>query len=168
MDEEFSHKLRASHIHEPQTHVLAADATARAALAKRFGLPEIAALRGEFTLAHERAGVIAASLAMHAKITQTCVVSLEPFDTRLDESAALRFVPAASLPENDELELDPESLEGPDEIPYADDMIDLGAALAEQLGLALDPYPRKPGAALPETASEAPETPFSVLKLRPK
>ena len=34
-------------------------------------------------------------------------------------------------------------------MPYGGDSIDLGAALAEQLALALDPYPRKPGAKLP-------------------
>ena len=73
-------------------------------------------------------------------------------------------MPARSLPEGEEEEeLDPETLEGPDDIPYADDMIDLGAALAEQLALALNPYPRKPGAQLPEEYKGEPETPFAAL-----
>jgi hypothetical protein len=62
--------------------------------------------------------------------------------------------------------LDAETLESPDEIPYAGDSIDLGAVLAEQLALSLDPYPRKPGAALPPEAADEPETPFSILRGR--
>ena len=38
--------------------------------------------------------------------------------------------------------------------------IDLGEATVEQLALALDPFPRKPGIALPEEAAEAPDTPI--------
>ncbi len=45
-------------------------------------------------------------------------------------------------------------------------MIDLGEALAEQLALALDPYPRKPGAKLPSEASDDGANPFSALKAK--
>jgi len=52
----------------------------------------------------------------------------------------------------------PEPLEG--------DEIDLGELMAEQLGLGIDPYPRRPGAILeiPETASEAALKPFAALQ----
>jgi len=165
MNTEFSRPIKAAHIHaQPQIFELAADEDARAALAQRFGLPEIAQLSGVFTLHHERAGIIAAHLAMRAKVTQTCVVTLEPFPAEIAEDSELRFVPAKAAA--DEEELDPETLEGPDEIPYADDVIDLGEALAEQLALALDPYPRKPGAELPGEASDDGASPFTVLKGR--
>ena len=138
MEQNFHRPIRASHIKEAtQEHILLADEPTRAELASRFSLPGIALLRGEFALRHERAGVIAARLRMQAKVTQTCVVSLEPFDTRIDEECELRFVPAQSLPESEGVELDPETLEGPDEIPYTADLLDLGEALAEQLALAL-------------------------------
>ena len=40
--------------------------------------------------------------------------------------------------------------------------------MAEQLALALDPYPRAPGAALPSEANDAAEHPMAGLaKLRP-
>jgi hypothetical protein len=42
-------------------------------------------------------------------------------------------------------------------------MIDLGEATTEQLALALDPFPRKPGAEIPPEAKEAPEGPFAAL-----
>ncbi len=170
MDEEFSRPVRAGQIKtQPQHFALAADTSTCAALAARFGLPAIAALAGDFTLRHERAGIIAAQLRMCAHITQICVVSLEPFETQIDEQSELRFVPARSLPEADEADLSPESLDGPDEIPYTNDLIDLGAALAEQLALALDPYPRRPGAALPADAQDDSAHPFAQLaaKFRP-
>lgn len=166
MQTEFSHPVKAGHIRTtPQAHALVADAPTRAALAARFGLPAIAALSGHFVLSHERGGIIAASLVMNAHVTQLCVVTLEPFEAAIEERAELRFVPAAKL-ESEEEEIAPESLEGPDEIPYEDDIIDLGEALAEQLALALDPYPRKPGAVLPDEATDGDASPFSALKGR--
>jgi hypothetical protein len=140
-----------------------ADAAELAGLAALFGLPAVSALAGDFVLAHERGGVIGARLRLRARVRQVCVVSLDEFWAEVAEDAVLRFVPASSVKEGEEIELDPETLEGPDEISYGGDTVDLGAVLAEQLALALDPYPRKPGAALPaEVASEA-VTPFAVL-----
>jgi len=165
MSAEFSRMIRAGHVHgQAQVFNIEVDAESRAALAKRFALPAIARLSGAFTLQHERGGIIAAHLVMRAKVTQTCVVSLEPFPATIAEESELRFVPAK--PAADEEELDPESLEGPDEIPYENDEIDLGEALAEQLALALDPYPRKPGAELPGEVLDDGASPFTVLKGR--
>jgi hypothetical protein len=165
MEQHFSRTVRPGHIKEaPQEHVVMADEAFRAELAALYGLVGIGLLRGEFVLQHEHGGIIAAQLRMRVKVTQTCVVSLEPFEAKIEERSALRFVPAKNLPEAESMELDPETLEGPDEIPYAGDLIDLGAALAEQLALALDPYPRKPGAELPGEFAAGLETPFSILK----
>jgi uncharacterized metal-binding protein YceD (DUF177 family) len=134
------------------------------ALAELFGLTAIAALSGDFTLTHGRSGVIEAQLRLEAQVTQICAVSLEPFDAAIVEDAALRFVPAASVREGEAVIMDAETLEGPDEIPYQGEMIDLGAVLAEQLALALDPYPRKPGASsLTEDMPPGPENPFAAL-----
>jgi uncharacterized metal-binding protein YceD (DUF177 family) len=163
MDTEFSRPVKAGHIHgAPQSYELVADEAVRTALAERFHLPAIAALQGQFTLSHDRSGVIAAQLQMRARVTQLCVITLEPFEADIEERVELRFVPAARLEEEEELA--PESLEGPDEIPYENDVIDLGEALAEQLALALDPYPRKPGAELPAEATDGDASPFAALK----
>jgi uncharacterized metal-binding protein YceD (DUF177 family) len=163
MNSEFSKPVKAGHIHgEPQFFALEAGEEARAALARRFGLPEIAHLSGQFTLQHERGGVIAAQLALKAHVTQLCVVSNEPFEADIAEATELRFVPAESFSEDEDF--GPDSLEAPDEIPYENDMIDLGEALAEQLALALDPYPRKPGAELPGEANDDESGPFAALK----
>ncbi len=163
MSTEFSRPVKARHIHgEPQSFTVEAGGDARAVLARRFCLPAIAALSGQFTLRHERGGVIGARLSMRAKVTQLCVISNEAFEAEITEAVELRFVPAESFTEGDELASD--SLEGPDEIPYENDVIDLGEALAEQLALALDPYPRKPGAELPGEAMDGEGSPFAALK----
>lgn len=167
MEENFSRTIRASHIKEDtQTHVVLATLPERATLARLCGLEAIGLLRGEFVLRHESGGVIGGTLMMQARITQLCVVSLEPFEARLDETSQLRFVPERLMTGEAPEALDAESLEGPDEIPFTGDMIDLGAALAEQLALGLDPYPRKPGAELPAAAQDIPENPFALLKFR--
>jgi uncharacterized metal-binding protein YceD (DUF177 family) len=168
MDEEFSRIIRAGHIKAAeQEYEVVVDKASRAALAVRFGLPGISSLSGVFKLKHERSGIIAATLRMRARVTQRCVVMLEPFEVDVAEDSELRFVPVHHLPEGaepeEEEEITPESLEGPDEIPYTNDQIDLGSALAEQLALALDPYPRKPGAVLPSEATDNSAHPFSVL-----
>jgi hypothetical protein len=162
-----SHPVRASTIRkEPVTVVVEGDAASLAQLAALYGLPAIRKLRGVFELRHLRGGIVAARLALQAAVTQVCVITLEPFDAEVIEDSVLHFIPAASVPEGAEAELAAEALEGPDEIPYANDTIDLGAALAEQLALALDPYPRKPGAVLPAAAAAGPQNPFSLLAKR--
>ena len=89
-------------------------------------------------------------------MVQTSVLSLEPFEASIAEDFTCVFVPAGM--ETDEI--DPES---DDELPYEGEYLDLGEAAAEQLALALDPYPRAPGE---ETSQHEPEfepLPFARL-----
>jgi len=133
-----------------------ASAAECAALAARLRLPGVRALSCRFRLRPGPAGTIEADGRLSAEVTQICVISLDEFPAEVREDFALRFVPAGSETDSD----DPESV---DEIPYGGQTIDLGEAAAEQLALALDPYPRKPGAELPEEASPAAENPFARL-----
>jgi hypothetical protein len=134
-----------------------------AALARRMKLPGVMSLACSFHLERDLAGTLLARGHLMAGIVQTCVVSLDDFATVVEEHFALRFVRQGTESDNP----DPEAL---DEIPYADGgMIDLGEAAAEQLALALDPYPRAPGAMLPEIEpDEEPGlfAPLSALKRR--
>jgi hypothetical protein len=170
LSEIFSRRIKAAPVGAaPVSRRIEAEAAECAALAEVFGLQGIASLSGDFTLASRAsaAGVIEASLALTARVTQICVVSLEPFEANIAEIARLRFIPAAKIREDSEIvEIDPESLDGPDELPYSGEVIDLGAALAEQLALALDPYPRKPGAKLPPGAGSGDANPFAILAAR--
>jgi uncharacterized metal-binding protein YceD (DUF177 family) len=134
----------------------------RAALAARFGIPAVESLRAELRLWPEADGAVRAEGSLAADVVQSCVVTLEPVPQRVEEAVSLRLLPAGTEPRDD----DPD---GPDDIPSENGVVDLGEAVAEQLALALDPYPRAPGAALPAEAGDAvPEHPMAALaKLRP-
>ena len=105
--------------------------------------------------------------AVHGELTQTCVVSLEPFEATVDEAVDVRFAPeqeegSARGAARETLSLSLADEDGPD--PVIDGKIDLGALTAEFFALGLDPYPRKPGAefvAPPEPPP--PDSPFAAL-----
>ncbi|QIQ87006.1 YceD family protein [Erythrobacter sp.] len=126
--------------------VIEADAAEREALARRFGLGGIDSLRAEVTL-EERAKAIRASGVLNAAVQQVCAISNENFPVTISESFDLSFVPETARPAGEEdaveIELEREEL---DEIEYAGDAFDLGEAVAQTLGLAIDPYAEGPGA----------------------
>jgi uncharacterized metal-binding protein YceD (DUF177 family) len=129
----------------------------RKALAKLNNLVDVARLTASFRIAKWRQGVKVEG-EVKAQVTQTCVVSLEPFDVEIEEPVEVRFLPSdAKAPELEDV------TDGPD--PLIDGKIDLGALASEFLTLALDPYPRKPGVAFEAPADSADSsTPFGALK----
>lgn len=132
-----------------------------AALAARMNLPAIRRLTCVFHLSQLGRRRVLARGHLTADLTQTCVVTLEDFDTTIEEIFQLRFVPSDEISE----ELD---LEDDDEVPFEHGVLDLGEAAAEQLGLVLDPYPRMPGAELPSLDDADEDHPFGALgRLRP-
>ena len=84
------------------------------------------------------------------------MVSLEEFEATQRETFKLRFVPAG-------MEIDDQDPESDDEIPFDGGVIDLGEAAVEQLALDLDPFPRMPGAKLPDEPEPANVSPFAAL-----
>jgi hypothetical protein len=151
------------------TVAIAADEHELAALAAAFGLPDIAALRAEFTLERVGSKRIHVHGRMDAIATQICVVSLDPFETEVSEPINVTFAPEAEAcaaearAAADQEVRGPAPIEGPPD-PIIEGRIDLGALAAEFLALGLDPYPRKPGVdfAAPADAS-APASPFAAL-----
>jgi hypothetical protein len=127
-----------------------------AALAARMHLPAVLALKCTFHVAWNTAGTLLARGRLVARVVQTCVVSLEDFPAAIDEGFAVRCV-AEGQETNDP---DPTSF---DEITYSDGTLDLGEAAAEQLALALDPYPRAPDAVLPDIHDDPEAQPFAAL-----
>lgn len=132
--------------------VIAAGAAEREALARRFGLPGIDSLRAEVRL-EPRGSAIRAAGKLKAAIRQNCAISGEDFPALIAEELDLRFVPQGTLEPVTEDDADPEgpieidllAVEG-DEIEYGGDTFDLGEAVAQSLGLAIDPYAEGPGA----------------------
>ena len=132
----------------------------RTALARRLAVPAVLQLRCRFRLRRAAASVVDADGTLEARVVRTSVVTLDDFAQDVAEAFQLRFVPVGQ-------EGDDEDPDSPDEIPYEGTALDLGEAAAEQLALALDPYPREPSATLPEGSSDPGPAPFAALaKLR--
>jgi len=124
--------------------VIEASAEERAALALRFGLGAVEALRAEVTL-EQRPRAIRATGRLLAAIQQPCAISGEDFPVAIDEPIDLRFVEAGQRAPLDAEEIELEA-DDCDEIEYEGDMFDLGEAVAQTLGLAIDPYAEGPNA----------------------
>ena len=131
------------------------------AIAARLGLPEVAALTVRFRLAPPHGTIIVVEGELRARVTQECIVTAEPFEAEIAETFRVRFVPEADIADDDA----PIDLDADDDLPYFGGVLELGEAAVEQLALALDPYPRRPGAVMPFDADEAegPGNPFAVL-----
>jgi uncharacterized metal-binding protein YceD (DUF177 family) len=143
------------------------------AIAARLRLPAVASLSCRFRLSAIGAGVVVAAGSLAARVTQECIVTAEPFEAEIREAFRVRFVPEEQFDDSDDAPID---LDADDELPYRGGHVDLGEATVQQLALALDPYPRAPGAALPaiegqepdDDATQAPRSPFAALARRRK
>jgi uncharacterized metal-binding protein YceD (DUF177 family) len=132
-------------------------------LAEFLKIPAVHSLVGEFDVTGNRRRAKVTG-RVTGRISQTCVVSLEPFESDIAEEFDLTFAE-----ERDNLspeEIERRKIDPPDEI--VDGKIDLGAVMTEFLALGLDPYPRKPGVDFePITDDKAEDSPFAALgKLR--
>jgi uncharacterized metal-binding protein YceD (DUF177 family) len=148
-----------------------ADAAELAALARAYDIPEVRKLAADLTLTRETGGMIRVNGRVIAEIVQTCVVSLVPVEQSIDESVDVRLVEAgspraeAAARPGAEVMINPEEPDPPDVL--AGPMLDLGVIATEHFLLAVDPYPRAPGAELPaeaaDSSSEAGDSPFAAL-----
>ncbi len=143
-----------------------ADETERAALARRFGIEAVHSIEAEMRFAPE-GRIVVAKGRLTAAIEQLCAISGEPFRNRVEELLAMRFVPASEQPEfnpEEEIELDAAEL---DDIYYEGQSFDLGEALAQSFGLAIDPYAEGPAAGTTREKAglldAAPSGPFAAL-----
>jgi hypothetical protein len=149
-----------------------ADEAERAALAAFNSLPAIGRLAVAFSLRHGGRGAVLVHGELSADVTQTCAVTLEPFEASVSDLIDLRLAPKREAPARrggaaDEIETIIVGVGEEDEPdPIIDGKIDLGAIASEFLTLSLDPYPRKPGVAFepPPAHDNGPvASPFSAL-----
>ena len=129
-----------------------------AALAKDFKLPAIHSLAGEYRIKGSAKGIHVEGRVI-AKVAQTCVVTLDPFDTEIEEEVEVDFAEPSGMPAEPPTEM--HEYEPPDEI--VNGHVDLGALTAEFLALGLDPYPRKPGVDFDYKGDDKPDSPFAAL-----
>ena len=152
----------------PQSLELTASAAERVALAHRFGLLDLDRLEARVSLApRDRGRLIMVEGHLSAAATQECVVTLEPVASEIEEDfSQLYSLAPDETPQARELVVDPEAEDPPE--PLGPSGLDLGEALAQQLALALEAYPRAAGAALDrslggQAADPAEEGPFAEL-----
>lgn len=133
-----------------------ATAEERAALAGDFNLPAIHKLTAHFKLTGSvrRVRVVG---RVEAAITQTCILTLDPFDSVVEEAVEVEFAVA------DDAATRAGGLEDPPD-PIVNGEIDLGSLTAEFLALGLDPYPKKPGVDFAyEAGNDLQDSPFAGL-----
>jgi len=152
--------------HEPEIEATPAE---REEIARRLGLESLGRLKAVATFRQKPgAPVIEVEGQFEALMTRICVVTLEPFEERLEESFLLHYTAAPDRSVRNEDFIDPDAPDPAE--PLESGGIDLGEAVVQQLSLALDPYPRSKGAELAHQASPEPDDgvaedhPFAILK----
>jgi len=140
---DFAHRLTLDRIRDGDRLDLVADGEERAAVGERLGLASLERLDAHAVLRRDGTTVHATG-RVKAALEQRCVATGEALPVRVDEAFDLRFVPEPRTAGGDEeFELGADEL---DTLFHDGQAIDLGAAIADSLALALDPYPRSPNA----------------------
>lgn len=149
----------------------------REVMAEVAGVREILSAHASFDVTPMSGGRFHVVGRVQARIGQTCVVTLEPLESDIDEEIDLIFAPEpearalADLIEegqdyNDgDEDVDADVADPPEAIKGG--MIDLGRLATDSLFLGIDPYPRKDGAVFePQVEAANPEDhPFAALKV---
>ncbi len=174
-----SHLVKIEEIPEAGLRIaIRADDAARAAIAKTDGLVAIPSLEADLEVVKESATKFRVAGPLRARVVQTCVVSLEAFESDIEAEVEAEFAVAgetgAPLPRAPrEARFDSgvsptlaAQLDAPE--PIVDGRIDVGALAEEFFILSLDPHPRKPGVHFDAEGfsqnSDDVASPFAVLK----
>jgi hypothetical protein len=146
-----------------------ASTATRAAMAELGGLREILSASAALDVTPKSGGRVHVEGRIRARIGQTCVVTLDPIESDIDEPIDLIFAPPEQIPEMAALvdEAAESAVEIPDPPePIVNGVIDLGRLATDALFLGVDPYPRKPDAVfeVPVVPPDPEDHPFAALK----
>ena len=156
---EFSRPLIVDRVPRKGSHeIFGAEPSECMALAKRFDLPALHALKAHLVATPWRGGGLKVTGGFEADLEQVSVVSLEAFrHVQKFEVERYFLLPKIAI---DGIEEDADII--------ANGEVDLGELVAETLGLELDPYPRKKGEAYearePEGVPDEKPQPFAILQ----
>ena len=165
-----SRPLRVDEIRDGASGEIAATRAEMDAIARMLDLVALEGLTFIYRLKHGGGGRLHLTGSLHAKVTQTCVVSLDPVEASLDVPAEVEFWPASLIDELERSAEEPGSL-GLLDWPEAvvEGRIDLGPVIYETLATALEPYPKREGVSFDwsqgpsEEAGSAKSGPFAAL-----
>lgn len=130
--------------------VITANERQRAELARIAKLVKIDRLEAKLVLKPRGKQRLHASGEVEADVVYTCVLTLEPFSSHISEKISVTYASGETHAKVQDLAFDADPPER-----LVDGQADIGALVREFFMLALDPYPRKPGAhfeAVGETA----------------
>ena len=136
----------------PTKYILEASDKELKALAKRFEVEKVHSLNANLTV--YPVDIVRVQGKLKALTSRQCVISLDNFDEKMDEEFEVLYADNPPV-ESDEI------------IDTIDKgRIHLGEIIAEQYGLSLNPFPKKPGIKNPykEEVSEETQKPFANLK----
>ncbi len=144
-------------------------------IAERLGLVGLPAFSATLTVTPiKKNRLLKVTGSVSADVTHECVVTLEPFDERIETDFEEFHDRDADVLGGDDDDLDPtqtwaEAAEVPEFLEG--DVLDLADIAVQHLSLALEPFPKKPGASLEDAQKEGisvnePErdNPFAALQ----
>ena len=119
----------------------------RQALAERFKIDSLDALTAQVSLQLLANDDVLMTARFKARVTQTCVVTLDPVESEISANFTMTY---SHSPDEEGGHDEEEFADLDDDIelsePIIDGKIDIGEAVAEQLALEIDPFPRVKGA----------------------
>ena len=157
----FSEVVRINEIGAGIERHLVPDAEAVKRIVKALDLGSLSAFEADMKITPAHVGWTLTGRVV-ATLEQVCGITLEPLPVEVNERFSVDLVETYEREigtEEAEITLDDDS---PDAIE--DGRIDLGQYAVEQLALALDPFPRKPGAEFVQPEEPVEISPFAVLK----
>ncbi len=121
-----------------------ANADERSRLAQRLGLDGLEALSAEIRLTPRNGGrMVRLEGTFKALVRQICVVTLEPVEDHIEGTIERIYDATFEGLESEAENIDMDGEDPPD--PLIGGEIDVGEAVAEQLALEINPFPRKKG-----------------------
>ena len=157
---------------EPTLLSIAATTAECDVLAVDLGLSALSDFAIDFQIIKRPGDHVLVEGELRARMTQICVVTLDPFETSLVAPIRVEFASpeavaaaVAARPPREPRPGDPPEDQPDPPDPIIAGRVDLGLVATEFLALSLDPYPRKPGVAFsaPPAAEEPDESPFAAL-----
>ncbi|HEY4202178.1 MAG TPA: DUF177 domain-containing protein [Devosiaceae bacterium] len=138
----------------------------RTAIAERLQVSAVESLDADLQAVKFRGGIRVFG-RLRAVVVQPCVVTFVPVTQAIDEPVERIFLPTtAAAKGRDEVFVDVDEEDEPDYFDGPE--ADLSELIIESLALAIDPYPRAPGASVGaldvKLDKDEPESPFARLK----
>lgn len=147
---------------KPVRLTLELDEATREQFKKTYELLELPVFKADVEVRRWRKAGVAVKGNISAETVQSCVVSLQPVTTQIEESFERTFLPEddgskrrKSSQDDLDIEVDFEAEDPPES--FSGQQIDLGAVICEQFALGLDLYPKAEGVEVEEAYQPNPE-----------